>query len=188
RGPKPPASARPAHGGRFSPAGSGAGLCFSRTCRSTGHCRARAGETRCVSCSRPDGRSRECPVSLAGAIAPAAALRRDQDQPWAFGIDITHLAIGIIGKRLRDAFPRAQFTTRSVPQDIDGARDPAVLGKHHEFEKWALSLIAAQPGNVSRKGTDKGIAGGLLATPVSERSTKGAASSRSRRATIWVFR
>ncbi len=26
RGPKPPASARPAHGGRFAPAGSGAGL------------------------------------------------------------------------------------------------------------------------------------------------------------------
>jgi hypothetical protein len=36
-GPKPPASARPAHGGRFAPAGSGAGLCPSRTHRSTGH-------------------------------------------------------------------------------------------------------------------------------------------------------
>jgi len=34
RGPKPPASARPAPGGRFAPAGSGAGLWFSRTCRS----------------------------------------------------------------------------------------------------------------------------------------------------------
>ncbi len=56
RGPKPPASARPATGGRFAPAGSGAGLCVSRTDRSTGHCRAGAGETRCVSWSRPDGR------------------------------------------------------------------------------------------------------------------------------------
>jgi len=56
RGPKPPASARPAHGGRFSPAGSGAGLCPARTHRSTGHRRARAGETRCVSCSRPNSR------------------------------------------------------------------------------------------------------------------------------------
>jgi hypothetical protein len=44
RGPKPPASARPAHGGRFSPAGTGAGLCCARTCRSTGHCPARAGK------------------------------------------------------------------------------------------------------------------------------------------------
>ena len=44
RGPKPPASARPAPGGRFSPARSGAGLCPSRTCRSAGHRRARAGK------------------------------------------------------------------------------------------------------------------------------------------------
>jgi hypothetical protein len=49
RGPKPPASARPALGGRFAPAGSGAGLWCSRTCRSTGHRPTRAGETRCVS-------------------------------------------------------------------------------------------------------------------------------------------
>jgi hypothetical protein len=49
RGPKPPASARPAPGGRFSPAGSGAGLRCSCTCRSAGHRRARAGETQCVS-------------------------------------------------------------------------------------------------------------------------------------------
>ena len=53
RGPKPPASARPAIGGRFAPAGACAGLSFRglrRSCvgRSTG-----AGETRCVSLSRP---------------------------------------------------------------------------------------------------------------------------------------
>ncbi len=41
---KPPASARPAHGGRFAPAGSGAGLCPSRTCRSAGHRLERAGK------------------------------------------------------------------------------------------------------------------------------------------------
>ncbi len=50
---KPPASARPATGGRLSPAGSGAGLCVSRTDRSTGDRPERAGETRCVSFSRP---------------------------------------------------------------------------------------------------------------------------------------
>jgi len=92
-GPKPPASARPAHGGRFSPAGSGAGLCISRTCRSTGHRPTRAGETRCVSCSRPDGRRHlhlpartdysTFTAAMAGAIAPATAPRRDQDQPGA---------------------------------------------------------------------------------------------------------
>ncbi len=77
------------------------------------------------------------------------------------GIDVTHLAIGLIEKRLRDAFPGVQFTTHGTPQDIDGARDLAARGKYHEFEKWALSLIAAQPGNLSKKGADKGIDGNL---------------------------
>jgi site-specific DNA-methyltransferase (adenine-specific) len=75
------------------------------------------------------------------------------------GIDVTHLAIGLIEKRLRDAFPGVQFTTHGVPQDIDGARDLAERGQYHEFEKWALSLIAAQPGNLGRKGADRGIDG-----------------------------
>ena len=77
------------------------------------------------------------------------------------GIDVTHLAIGLIEKRLRDAFPGVQFTTHGVPQDIEGARDLAQRGKYHEFEKWALSLIAAQPGNLSKKGADRGIDGNI---------------------------
>ena len=32
---------------------------------------------------------------------------------------------------------------------------------YFEFEKWALSLIAVQPGNLSKKGADKGIDGNL---------------------------
>jgi site-specific DNA-methyltransferase (adenine-specific) len=54
-----------------------------------------------------------------------------------------------------------QFQTHGVPQDLDGARDLARRGQYHEFEKWALSLIAAQPGNLSKKGADKGIDGNL---------------------------
>jgi site-specific DNA-methyltransferase (adenine-specific) len=77
------------------------------------------------------------------------------------GIDVTHLAIGLIEKRLRDAFEGVQFTTHGVPQDIEGARDLAARGKYHEFEKWALSLIAAQPGNLSKKGADRGIDGNI---------------------------
>ena len=82
------------------------------------------------------------------------------------GIDVTHLAIGLIEKRLRDAFPAVAFTTHGVPQDIDGARNLAARGRedknyYFEFEKWALSLINAQPGNLSRKGADKGIDGNL---------------------------
>ncbi len=32
---------------------------------------------------------------------------------------------------------------------------------YFEFEEWALSLINAQPGNLSKKGADKGIDGNL---------------------------
>jgi len=82
------------------------------------------------------------------------------------GIDVTHLAIGLIEKRLRDAFEGVQFTTHGVPQDLAGARDMAARGRedknyYFEFEKWALSLINAQPGNLSKKGADKGIDGNL---------------------------
>ncbi len=77
------------------------------------------------------------------------------------GIDITHLAIGLIEKRLRDAFAEVGFETHGVPQDIAGARDMAQRGQYHEFEKWALSLINAQPGNLGKKGADKGIDGNI---------------------------
>ena len=83
------------------------------------------------------------------------------------GIDVTHLAIGLIEKRLRDAFELVQFITHGVPQDIEGARNMAARGRddknyYFEFEKWALSLIAAQPGNLSKKGADKGIDGNIF--------------------------
>ena len=82
------------------------------------------------------------------------------------GIDVTHLAVGLIEKRLRESFAGVDFITHGVPQDIEGARDMANRGRgdknyYFEFEKWALSLIAAQPGNLSKKGADKGIDGNI---------------------------
>jgi len=82
------------------------------------------------------------------------------------GIDVTHLAVGLIEKRLRDAFDDVEFTTHGVPQDIEAARDLARRGRedknyYFEFEKWALSLINAQPGNLSKKGADRGIDGNI---------------------------
>ena len=86
------------------------------------------------------------------------------------GIDVTHLAVGLIEKRLREGFvnavPPLQFITHGVPQDLEGARNLAARGRddknyYFEFEKWALSLINAQPGNLGKKGADKGIDGNL---------------------------
>jgi len=82
RGPKPPASARPAHGGRFSPAGSGAGLCVSRTCRSKGHRSARAGKRAAFPVPARTGEG-TFTAAMAGAIAPATALRWHRDRPGA---------------------------------------------------------------------------------------------------------
>ncbi|RGP35674.1 site-specific DNA-methyltransferase [Pseudotabrizicola alkalilacus] len=95
-------------------------------------------------------------------VHAAQKLGRD----W-IGIDVTHLAVGLIEKRLRDAFEGVQFITHGVPQDLEGARNLAARGRddknyYFEFEKWALSLINAQPGNLSKKGADKGIDGNLF--------------------------
>jgi CspA family cold shock protein len=74
RGPKPPASARPAPGGRASPAGSGAGLRCAWTCRSSGNRRARVGKRRAFpGPARTDVRT--FAAAMAGAIAPATSAR-----------------------------------------------------------------------------------------------------------------
>jgi site-specific DNA-methyltransferase (adenine-specific) len=75
------------------------------------------------------------------------------------GIDITHIAVSLIERRLRDAFPDIRFSTVGVPKDLAAARDLATRDKH-EFEKWAVSLIPdAQPYKGGRKGADTGIDG-----------------------------
>lgn len=96
-------------------------------------------------------------------IHAAQNLRR----AW-IGIDVTHLAIGLIEKRLRDAYKGAPvaFTTQGVPQDLASAQDLARRGRsdgryYFEFEKWALSLIDAVPGNLGKRGADGGFDGNL---------------------------
>ena len=76
------------------------------------------------------------------------------------GIDITHLAVGLIERRLRDAFPTSVFEVHGVPTDAAGARDLAERDKH-EFQKWIVATIGAQPYKGGRKGMDRGIDGYL---------------------------
>jgi DNA modification methylase len=80
------------------------------------------------------------------------------------GIDITHLAIGLIRRRLIDAFPQAAFEVVGVPKDLEGARDLALRDKH-QFQLWALSLIEAQAWKGGKKGGDGGIDGYLFFKP-----------------------
>lgn len=80
------------------------------------------------------------------------------------GIDITHLAISLIKRRLIDAFPMAQFEIHGVPKDFGAARELAEADKH-QFQLWALSMIEAQPYKGGKKGGDTGIDGYLYFKP-----------------------
>ena len=79
------------------------------------------------------------------------------------GIDITHLAIGLIKKRLLDAFGPEIKTTYDVigePTDYAGAAQLAAENKF-QFQAWALGLCNARVAESSKKGADRGIDGRL---------------------------
>jgi adenine specific DNA methylase Mod len=74
------------------------------------------------------------------------------------GIDITHLAIGLIRRRMKDAFPDLDIKVIGEPVDLPGARDLAHRDKY-QFQWWALDQLGAQPVAGKKKGADKGIDG-----------------------------
>lgn len=86
------------------------------------------------------------------------------NREW-IGIDITHLAIALIEKRLRDAFPSIEFEVEGTPKDVEGAYGLAKRDKY-QFQWWACSLVHAQPYRGKRKGADKGIDGLIFFTDV----------------------
>lgn len=92
------------------------------------------------------------------------------DRKW-IGIDITHLAIALIRRRLNEAFPEMEFNTIGVPKDSDGARALA-LADTYEFQKWALSMIDAQPYKGGKKGGDGGVDGYLYFKPDGKKTEK----------------
>ena len=78
------------------------------------------------------------------------------------GIDITHLAIGLIKKRLSDAFGPEIKNTYDVigePTDYAGAAQLAEEDKY-QFQWWALGQVGARPTD-QKKGADRGIDGRL---------------------------
>jgi site-specific DNA-methyltransferase (adenine-specific) len=79
------------------------------------------------------------------------------------GIDITHLAIGLIQNRLLKTFG-CHFEVLGVPKDVGGARELARQDKH-QFQLWALSIIEAQPFKGGRKGADGGVDGYVYFKP-----------------------
>jgi site-specific DNA-methyltransferase (adenine-specific) len=100
------------------------------------------------------------------AIHAAQKLRRE----WT-GIDITHLAISLIEKRLKDAFPGIQYEVHGTPKDLDGARDLAARDKY-QFQWWAVSLVNAVPFAGRKKGADSGIDGLIYFKPEGKTTEK----------------
>ncbi len=78
------------------------------------------------------------------------------------GIDITHLAITLIKKRLHDSFGEelAPYEVVGEPVDARGAEALAEANRH-QFEWWALGLVDAAPAQDKRKGADRGVDGVL---------------------------
>jgi site-specific DNA-methyltransferase (adenine-specific) len=91
------------------------------------------------------------------------------------GIDITHLAIGLIKKRLVQAFPRVQFEVLGVPKDV-GAAEALAEADKHQFQLWACSMIEAVPFKGGRKGADGGVDGYIYFKPDGKTSEKAVVS------------
>jgi hypothetical protein len=77
------------------------------------------------------------------------------------GIDITHLAITLIKKRLHDTFSPEELAPYEVIGEPADATSAAALAEvnRHQFEWWALGLVGAHPAQDKKKGADKGVDG-----------------------------
>jgi site-specific DNA-methyltransferase (adenine-specific) len=87
------------------------------------------------------------------------------------GIDITHLAISLIERRMKDAFPGVQFTVEGTPKDLASALDLAERDKY-QFQWWAVAMIEGVPLDGKKKGADGGIDGVIYFKPDGKRSEK----------------
>jgi site-specific DNA-methyltransferase (adenine-specific) len=90
------------------------------------------------------------------AIAAAQKLGRQ----W-IGIDITHLAISLIKRRMEDAFGETlKYEVIGEPTTIEEAVSLADSDKY-QFQWWALGLVGARPVD-QKKGADHGVDGRLF--------------------------
>jgi site-specific DNA-methyltransferase (adenine-specific) len=87
------------------------------------------------------------------------------------GIDVTHLAISLIEKRLKDAFPGVAFTVEGTPKDLASALDLAARDKY-QFQWWAVSMVDAMPFGGKKKGADGGVDGLIYFKPDGKRTEK----------------
>src|SRR5205814_7255839 len=77
------------------------------------------------------------------------------------GIDITHLAIGLIKHRLTFAFgDSARYRVLGEPVSVSGAEELA-RSDPYQFQWWALGLVGGRRAD-EKKGADRGVDGRLF--------------------------
>jgi len=87
------------------------------------------------------------------AIEVAEELKRR----W-IGIDITHLATGLIKHRLMNRFGgKAKFDIKGEPTSLEDARELAAQDRF-DFQNWALGFVGARVATV-KHGADQGVDG-----------------------------
>ncbi len=115
--------------------------------------------TRIIEASSNPGDTVLDPFCGCGTTVDAA---QELGRRWV-GVDITHLAIGLIKHRLVGRYPDIAGTYRTIgePTTVDDAR---VLAKEDpfQFQAWALGLVGARVAGSDKRGGDKGIDGRLL--------------------------
>lgn len=90
----------------------------------------------------------------------AVAVAQRLGRRW-IGIDITHLAIGLVKHRLHSSFGAdLSFDVTGEPRTIEDARALA-LENRYQFQWWALGLVGARPAE-TKLGPDQGIDGRLF--------------------------
>lgn len=72
------------------------------------------------------------------------------------GIDVTHIAIGMIEDRMRSGYPGIRFETIGVPKDLASAERLAEEDPH-QFQQWVSWQVGGFPRE--KKGGDKGVDG-----------------------------
>lgn len=95
----------------------------------------------------------------------SVAVAQRLERQW-IGIDVTHLAVGLIKSRLLHTYGPAIEATYDVigePGDLSGATQLA-QDDPWQFEAWALGRVGARhaAGKAAKKGADKGIDGRLF--------------------------
>lgn len=90
------------------------------------------------------------------AVAVAERLHRR----W-MGIDVTHLAIDLIVRRLRGIEGACPYTIVGYPEDVAGAESLAERDKY-QFQWWAVIKAGGDWSSEMKKGMDRGIDGSIV--------------------------